>query len=128
VTRHPFEYAALRAVPRIDRGEFVNVGVILYCQERDFLAMLGKVDPARLRALDAGADAAAVEDALAAVEAACAGEGSAGPVASGPPGVRFRWLTAPRSTILQPGPVHSGMTDDPRRQLERLFAQLVSAP
>lgn len=123
--RVPFEYAVLRAVPRVDRGEFVNVGVMVYCQARDYLAARGRVDADRLRALDRRADVAAVEAALAALEATCAGEASMGPAASGPPGARFRWLAAPRSTVLQPGPVHPGLTGDPAQELDHLLARLV---
>ncbi|MDQ3709035.1 MAG: DUF3037 domain-containing protein [Actinomycetota bacterium] len=125
MTRQPFEYAVLRAVPRVDRGEFVNVGVMLYCQASDFLAARSQVDPGRMRALDAAADVAAVEAALAAVEAACAGDPSAGPVADSSAGERFRWLASPRSTVVQVSPIHSGLTQDPAQQLEHLFARLV---
>ncbi|CAN5860233.1 MAG: DUF3037 domain-containing protein [Actinomycetota bacterium] len=125
MSRQPFEYAVLRAVPRVDRGEFVNVGVMLYCQASNFLAARTRVDAGRLLALDAAADVAAVEAALATVAAACAGDPSAGPVAQSPAGVRFRWLASPRSTVVQSSPVHSGLTQDPAQQLSHLFAQLV---
>jgi Protein of unknown function (DUF3037) len=125
VSRRPFEYAVLRAVPRADRGEYVNVGVMLYSQADDFLAALVHVDADRLRALDPAVDIAAVEAALDAVEAACAGDPAAGPAAQGPRGERFRWLAAPRSTVVQPGPVHSGLTDDPARELEHLLTCMV---
>jgi hypothetical protein len=125
VSRQPFEYAVLRAVPRADRGEFVNVGVMLYCQADDFLAALTHVDADRLRALDVGVDIGAIEAALAAIERACAGDPSVGPVAQGPPGERFRWLAAPRSTVVQPGPVHTGLTAGPARELEHLLTCLV---
>jgi hypothetical protein len=117
-----FEYAVLRAVPRVQRGEFVNVGVVLYCQDLDFLGALAHLDEERLRALDPGADLSAVTEALDAVCRTCEGEGPAGATSLGQ---RFRWLTAPRSTVLQPGPVHGGVTDDPRGQLEHLLATLV---
>jgi hypothetical protein len=118
----PFEYALLRAVPQVQRGECVNVGVVLYCQERDFLDALTFVDEWRLRALDADMDLGALEDALAAVCRTCEGEG---PAASTSLGQRFRWLTAPRSTVLQAGPVHAGLTDDPAAELVRLVDALV---
>jgi hypothetical protein len=118
----PFEYAVLRAVPQVQRGECVNVGVVLYCQERDFLDALTHVDEWRLRALDADMDLGALEDALAAVCRTCEGEG---PAASTSLGQRFRWLTAPRSTVLQAGPVHAGLTDDPAAELVRLVDALV---
>lgn len=125
MSRQPFEYAVLRAVPRVDRGEFVNVGVLLYCQAQDFLGARCHVDADRLRMLDPEADVDAVEAALAIIEATCAGDPSAGPAAAEPAGVRFRFLASPRSTVVQVGPVHGGVTEDPARQLEHLFARLV---
>jgi hypothetical protein len=121
----PFEYAVLRAVPRVDRGECVNVGVVLYCQAHDFLGCALHVDGDRIRALDASADVAAVEGVLAGIRAVCAGDEAAGRAAAGPPRARFGWLTAPRSTVVQPGPVHPGLTADPAADLERLVARLV---
>ena len=117
-----FEYAVLRAAPRVQRGECVNVGVVLYCQERDFLKALTHVDARRLRALDRDIDLTALEGALAAVCRTCEGEG---PAAETSLGQRFRWLTAPRSTVLQTGSVHAGLTEDPRAELERLLDALV---
>ena len=121
-TVSPFEYALLRAVPRVQRGECVNVGVLLYCQELDYLDALTHVDEGRLRALDADIDLVALDDALTAVCRTCEG---AGPAAETSLGQRFRWLTAPRSTVLQPGPVHAGLTDDPAAELIRLVEALV---
>jgi hypothetical protein len=123
--RQAFEYAVLRAVPRVDRGEFVNVGVVLYCQAAGFLEARTHIDPDRLRALDDAVDLAALDAALAAVAALCAGDPSAGPVGEQPAGARFRWLAAPRSTVVQAAPVHAGMTEDPARELDRLFGLLV---
>lgn len=120
--RSLFEYAALRAVPRVERGELVNVGVVLYCQDWDFLGALGFVDADRLRSLSPSVDVDAVRDAVDAVCRTCQGEGPAGATA---PGSRFRWLTAPRSTLVQCGPVHTGWTDDPGVELARLHAALV---
>jgi hypothetical protein len=117
-----FEYAVLRAVPRVQRGEYVNVGVVLYCQELDFLGALAHIDEARLRSLDHNVDLAAVDEALDAVCRTCEGEGPAGATSLGQ---RFRWLTAPRSTVLQAGPVHGGVTDDPAGQLRHLLDSLV---
>jgi hypothetical protein len=122
----PFDYAVLRAVPRIDRGEAVNVGVLLYCGPDDFLAARAHVDAARLRMLDPDVDVEAVRAAVRTVVAACDGDPAAGPIAGDPPGRRFRWLAAPRSTVVQPGPVHSGVTDDPAGELDRLFSALVA--
>ncbi len=123
--RQAFEYAVLRAVPRVDRGEFVNVGVVLYCQATDFLAARSHIDPARLRALDDAVDLAALEGALTAVAAVCAADPAAGSVGEQPPGARFRWLAAPRSTVVQAGPVHAGLSEDPAHELDRIFDLLV---
>jgi hypothetical protein len=116
-----FEYALVRVVPRVERGEAINVGVIVYCQARRYLRSRIALDEGRLRAVDPGVDMAAVRAALAAFEKAC----TEGPLADKPLGERFRWLTAPRSTIVQPGPAHSGLTDDPAVELDRLFDSLV---
>ena len=121
----PFEYALLRAVPRIDRGEFANVGVVLYCQARDYLGTLLHVDEVRLRSLDPAVDVDAVRAALAGVEAVCAGRAVGGRAAGRSPRERFGWLTAPRSTVVQAGPVHSGLTRDPDADLRRLLDRLV---
>ncbi len=118
-----FEYSVLRATPRIERGECINIGVVLYCQQQDFLAAEVRVDEDRLRALDPGVDADAVRAAAEAVRRTCAGGGPAGGTTQGQ---RFRWLTAPRSTIVSAGPVHSGLTTDAAAELDRLTASLVS--
>ena len=117
-----FEYALVQAVPRAERGECVNVGVVLYCQARDFLAVQVHVDGERLRVLDAAVDVEGVEQAVTALQRTCEGPGPAGETSLGQ---RFRWLTAPRSTVLRAGQVHSGLTDDPGAELERLVAVLV---
>jgi hypothetical protein len=117
----PFEYALIRVVPRVERGEAINAGVILYSQQHRFLGCQIELNTERLRVLDPGVDVAAVLAALTAVEEGC----HAGRPAEEPPGVRFRWLTAPRSTIVQPGAVHSGLTTDPAAELTRLFDDLV---
>jgi hypothetical protein len=117
-----FEYALLRAAPRVERGEYVNLGVVLYCQSEDFLTVRLAADPARLRALDDAADVDGILEAAAALERTCAGEGPAGETSLGQ---RFRWLTAPRSTVLHTGPVHSGLTADPEAEVERLLDTLV---
>jgi hypothetical protein len=123
----PFEYALLRAVPRIERGECLNVGLLLYCQGRDFLGVRTRLDADRLRAIDPGVDVQAVGAALSAVEEACAVAPSpAREDIHGSRGARFRWLVAPRSTIVQTSEVHAGVTDDPIAELERLFARLVA--
>ncbi len=122
---HVFEYAVLRAVPRPDRGEFVNVGVLLYCPAVDFLSAKTFVDVSRVRALDPGVDVEVLEAALAHLGASCDGAPSAGPVSETSRGKRFRWLTAPRSTVIQTSPTHTGFTDDPEAEVNRLLAALV---
>lgn len=117
-----FEYALLRAVPRVERGEAVNVGVVLYSQDRAYLRALGHVDEARLRALDAAVDVDGVREAVDAVCRACDGDGPAGTTSQGQ---RFRWVTAPRSTVVQAGPVHVGLSRDPDVDLTRLLDALV---
>ncbi|MGW0484408.1 DUF3037 domain-containing protein [Nonomuraea sp. NPDC003214] len=123
MTRDVYEYAIIRVVPRVERGEQINAGVLLYCQPRAYLCARVELDAARLRALDPAADVGCVEQALSAYELAC-GEDS-GPLARESLGGRFRWLTAPRSTIVQTGPVHAGLTGDPEAELDRLFGKLV---
>ena len=129
----PFEYALLRVVPSIERGESINAGVLLYCRELDFLGARVHLDPQRLAALDRHADAAAIRRALDAVVELCAGGAAeaarhSGPAAAEDRGRRFRRLTAPRSTVLQPGPVHTGLTADPVATVEHLLAVLVLRP
>ena len=124
----PFEYALLRVVPRVDRGEFVNVGVVLYCQEKRFLEAAVHLDPERLRALDPGLDLEAVRAHLEAAGRVCAGGPGAGPIGLLPPVQRFGWLVAPRSTVVQPGPVHTGLAEDPQQALDHLLRTMVQAP
>jgi hypothetical protein len=121
-----YQYVVLRCVPRVDREEFVNVGVVLYCQATDFLDVAWHVDRERLHAFDPRLDLDQVCEALAFVEGVCAGDERGGAAAQKPLTQRFGFLKAPRSTVLQPGPVHGGVTADPPRQLERLLEQLVS--
>lgn len=125
MTAMPFEYAVLRAVPRVDRGEFVNVGVVLYCQQAEWLGCAHRLDSDRLAALHPRADLDAIRTALAAVEAVCDGDADAGDAGQQPLGVRFRWLTAPRSTVVQAGPVHAGVTEDPAAHLAHLLERQV---
>ena len=124
-TRQSYQYVVLRCVPRVDREEFVNVGVVLYCEAAEFLAAAWQVDEQRLAALDPGLDCLQVAQALEFVDAVCAGDGRVGAVAGQSPGQRFGFLKAPRSTVLQTSPVHGGLTTDPPRQLEHLLHQLV---
>lgn len=121
-----FQYAVLRCVPRVDREEFVNVGVVLYCQQADFLQARCHVNRTRLAALAPDLDLDAVRSALATVEAVCRGDESAGAAGRAALGTRFGFLTAPRSTVVQPGPIHGGLTADPARQLDHLLDHLVS--
>jgi hypothetical protein len=123
-----FDYAVLRVVPRVDREEFVNAGVILFCLERDFLAAKVALDRDRVRALYPGTDLALVEEHLAAVPRICAGGEASGPIGRLSLRERFHWLVAPRSTVIQVSPVHAGLCEDPARALEDLFARMVRLP
>jgi Protein of unknown function (DUF3037) len=115
----------LRVVPRVERCEFVNAGAVVFCQALDFLAAGVDLDEGRALALDEALDLPAVRRHLAAVRDLCAGAPAAGPMAAQPPGQRFRWLTAPRSTVVQTSPVHTGLTDDPAAELTRLLDVMV---
>ncbi|MCM4083254.1 DUF3037 domain-containing protein [Actinoplanes sp. TRM88002] len=121
--RVPYEYAIIQAVPRIERGELINVGVVLYSQRLDFLAARTDLRDDRLLAVDPGADVAAIRAALSSWDATCTGAGAAAGISQGE---RFRWLVAPRSTILRAGPVHMGLAADPSEELDRLVKLLVS--
>jgi hypothetical protein len=118
----PYEYAIIQAVPRIERGEVINVGVLLYSQRHDFLAARTHLDEDRLRALDPAADVPAIRAALDSWAKTCAGGGASDQMKLGE---RFRWLVAPRSTILRAGPVHMGLAADPAAELDRLTELLV---
>ena len=120
-----FQYVVLRCVPRVDREEFLNVGVVLYCQQADFLGCASDLREARLAAVAPGLAAAPVRSALAAVAAVCQGEDSAGAAGRAPLGTRFGFLSAPRSTVVQPGPIHGGLTVDPGAKLAHLLDTLV---
>jgi hypothetical protein len=123
--RKAYQYVVLRCVPRVDREEFVNVGVVAYCQEAEFLAASCHVDEVRLRSLAPSVDVAAVRHALAFIEGVCRGDAALGDPATGDLGTRFGFLRAPRSTVVQPGPVHGGLTEDPAAELARLLEVLV---
>lgn len=118
-----YQYVVLRLVPRVERQECVNVGVILYAQEADFIDGAFHLDAERVRALDPHVDLGAVSAALRTVCLVARGEG--GPPGRLSPGRRFGWLAAPRSTIVQPGPVHGGLSDDPAATLQHLLRRLV---
>jgi hypothetical protein len=121
----PFDYVILRAAPRVQRGEFINVGAVLYCHALDYLGAGWDVDPDRLKALDPAVDIDVVCASLEQVRAICAGDAAGGPAAGTSIGERFRWLAAPRSTVVHPGPIHSGLTEDPAADLERLLDSFV---
>ncbi|MET8898078.1 DUF3037 domain-containing protein [Streptomyces albogriseolus] len=122
---HVYEYALLHVVPRIERGERINAGVLVYCRPLSYVGARTHLDEARLLALDPAVDVPGVRAALRAVEGVCAGGDAAGQASHDDPGRRFRWLIAPRSTIVQPGPVHTGLTADPEAETERLLDLLV---
>ncbi|MFF7144129.1 MULTISPECIES: DUF3037 domain-containing protein [Streptomyces] len=123
--RDVFEYALVRVVPRVERGECINAGVLVYCRAKSFVTARTHLDEGRLLALDPEADVAGVRAALGAVEGVCAGGAAAGQASGDDAGRRFRWLIAPRSTVVQPGPVHTGLTADPAAEAERLLDLLV---
>jgi hypothetical protein len=121
-----FSYAIVRVVPDIERGEFLNAGVLLYARQHSFLATRIELDTERLRALNPAADAEAIAAALKAFERVAAGDEDAGPMAAMPKSERFGWLAAPSSTVIQCSPVHTGVCSDPQRALDELFEDLVT--
>jgi len=127
VPREPFEYAVLRVSPRVERGELVNVGVVLFCRTRRFLGLRLELRERQVRALRALApdlDLEAVRLHLASIEAIIAGDAAAGPIAALAAPERFRWVTSPSSTVIQPSDVHGGLTEDPEASLRELFDKL----
>lgn len=123
-----FDYAIIRVVPRVERGELVNAGAIVACATQRFLAAKLALDPARLLALDPSIDLAEIAAALAVIPLVASGDPRGGPIASLPTGERFHWLTAPRSAVIQTSPVHTGLCDDPMAALDELIEKLVRAP
>ncbi len=123
--RQPFEYAIVRVVPRVERGEGFNAGIVLMCRPLRFLGARVHLDETVLASLAPDCDPDVVRDHLAAVEAVAAGEPSAGPIAALSQPERFHWLVAPSSTIIQPSPVHTGLTADAAATLEHLLRTLV---
>jgi hypothetical protein len=123
-----YSYAIVRVVPRVERGEFLNVGVVLFSRELDFLGARFEVDQERLRSLAPWVDLASVERHLATFQAICAGSSDGGPIAALPKPERFHWLVAPRSTMIQTSPVHVGRSQHPDRALEDLLDELVRLP
>ncbi len=123
-----FDYAIVRVVPRVERGELINAGVILSCPTERYLAARIVLDVARLHALSPTTDAEEVEAALALIPLIAAGDPRGGPIASLPRGERFHWLVAPRSAMIQTSPVHTGICDPPGAALDQLIARLVLLP
>jgi hypothetical protein len=125
---YAYDYAIVRAVPRVERGETINVGVILSCPDLDFLEARIELDDARLLALDNTVDLDAVRAHLATIPRVCRGGSEAGPIGELPTRSRFHWLVSPRSTIIQVSPVHTGRTSDPAACLDRLLDTMVRRP
>jgi len=125
-TPSSFDYAILRVVPQVERGEFVNVGVILFCRPLRFLGTRLELDGERLRSLAPGMDTAMLQAQLDLIPRLCAGGADAGPIGRLGQAERFHWLVAPRSTIVQISPVHCGLCTDPQAALDSLFEKLVA--
>ena len=126
--RLAFDYTIVQVVPRVERDERINAGVILFCPAAAYLGCRIALDERRLRALAPDVDVAAVSAQLDAVRAVCAGDAAAGPIARLSPSERFHWLSTPRSTVVQPSAPHAGLCDDPAAALEHLFAASVASP
>ena len=124
--KHLFEYAVIRVVPKVEREEFINIGVIVYCPKEKFLQCRYRLDEARLKALSADLEMAELKEHVCSLERICAGNKKAGPIDSLDMASRFRWLTATRSTVLQSSKVHPGFTENASETLDRLFEQLVN--
>jgi hypothetical protein len=122
---HPFQYAIIRVVPRVERGEFLNAGVIVLCRPRRFLGARVELDRGRLAALAPDVDPAVIQSHLDGVVRIARGDADAGPIAALSQGERFHWLVAPASTVIQPSEVHTGLCDDPAEELDHLFERLV---
>ena len=121
----PFSYAVYRVVPSVERGERINVGVVVFCRPLRYLAARTGLDEARLATLWPGLDAAMIRPHLDAIERVAAGDPDAGPIAQLDQTARFHWLVSPSSTIIQPSEVHAGLCDDPAAELDHLVATLV---
>ncbi len=124
--REGFQYAVVRVVPRVERGECLNVGVVLFSRRHGFLAARTELDGDALAAMAPDCDPDEVRGHLDTLERVAAGDAAGGPIAALEPSQRFHWLTAPSSTIVQTSPVHTGLTTDPAAELEHLFSRLVS--
>lgn len=125
---YTYDYAVIRVVPRVERGEAINVGVIVSCPDVSFLDARIELDVPRLLALDDTLDVEAIQTNLATIPAICRGGAEAGPIGALPQRNRFHWLVSPRSTVIQPSPVHTGRTGDPAAALERLLNTMVRRP
>jgi Protein of unknown function (DUF3037) len=123
--REDFQYAILRVVPHVERGECLNAGVVVFCRRLGFLGARTGLDEAALAALAPERDPDEVRAHLDALARVAAGAPGGGPIAALEPSERFHWLTAPSSTMVQPSPVHTGLTSDPAAELEHLFERLV---
>ena len=123
-----FDYAIVRVVPHVERGEFINAGVIVFCRVRDFLAAQVELDRTRLAALAPDADPDEVQAHLDAIPRICAGDPEAGPIGRLSRAERFQWLVAPRSTVLQTSPVHSGVCEEPAETADHLMRTMVRLP
>lgn len=123
--RELFEYAVIRIVPRVEREEFINVGVVLYCRGQNFLDARVSLNKRRCQALCRSVDIDELNDYLEAFHRICLGRGDGGPIATLPLAERFRWLTAKRSTVIQTSPVHPGLCVSAQETLEELFEELV---
>lgn len=123
--RVPYLYTVLRLVPRVERGERFNVGVAMLCRSLRFFAVRTQLDETKLEVLASGVDASLIRPQLAALEAIASGDPSAGPMAALEPAERFHWIASPASTIIQPSPIHTGLTDNPEATLGHLMRHLV---
>jgi hypothetical protein len=127
-SRSPFSYAVYRLIPDLQRGECLNVGVIVFCRPRDFLGVRTHLDEARLAALHPGYDPAPLRPQLKALERIASAAPDGGPIARLDTTARFHWLTAASSTSIQPSPIHTGLCEDPQTTLDDLFDELVASP
>ena len=123
--QHFYDYAVIRIVPKVDREEFINAGVILFCQEKEFLESDYYLDESRLKAFSPETDTELIKDHLEAIKAICAGRPEAGAIAKLSKSERFHWLTTPKSTIIQVSPVHSGYCKVPAEEMHDLLRKMV---
>lgn len=124
-TNSSYDYAIIRVVPFVERGECINVGIILFCRTRRFLGMLTHLDQQRVSILAPQLDLSAVQQQLEHLEKICYGKKDSGPIGELSPSERFHWLVSPRSTIIQTSSVHSGISNDPEAELQKLLRKLV---